>query len=87
LRESQSFCLESEQIGGETLNAMGRQREQMYAASGHLEGANNFVSKASILMKDMNNRTLRNKVFLYCVIVALIVANAALLIHIIKKKW
>eukprot|EP00566_Odontella_aurita_P021486 CAMPEP_0113542778 /NCGR_PEP_ID=MMETSP0015_2-20120614/9799_1 /TAXON_ID=2838 /ORGANISM="Odontella" /LENGTH=225 /DNA_ID=CAMNT_0000442879 /DNA_START=75 /DNA_END=752 /DNA_ORIENTATION=+ /assembly_acc=CAM_ASM_000160 len=85
LMESQALCAESEQMGASTLQTMGLQREQLINASSHLEGTRNATEQARRVLRDMRRRTLRNKIFLYSVIVILILANGAVLYRLIKK--
>ena len=53
LRESQAMCAESEQTGAETLNLMGRQREQLQNANSHLVGAQAYFVEAKDILKQM----------------------------------
>lgn len=85
LLESQALCADSEQVGASTLETMGRQREQLYSASSHLERARNAADQAKRILKHMSNRALRSKLFLYGVIAALILANCAVLYRIFTK--
>lgn len=85
LMESQALCAQSEQIGSGTLNTMGMQREQLHSASEHLRGARSTVEQARYLLQDMNRKAFRNKIFLYCIIAVLIIANILVIVAIIKK--
>mmetsp|Transcript_17779 Transcript_17779/g.33055 ORF Transcript_17779/g.33055 Transcript_17779/m.33055 type:complete len:173 (-) Transcript_17779:359-877(-) len=85
LMESQALCAESEQMGASTLQTMGMQREQLINASSDLEGTRNATEQARRVLRDMRSRTVRNKIFLYSVIVVLILANGAVLYRLIKK--
>lgn len=85
LLESQALCAQSEQIGSGTLNTMGMQREQLHSANEHIRGARSTVEQARGLLQDLNRKALRNKRFLYGVIVILIIANICVMITIIKK--
>ena len=53
LLNSQSLCAESEQIGSETLNTMGMQREQLYRTHDRLRGANEYIEQAGLILRDM----------------------------------
>lgn len=86
LRESQSLCAESEQIGESTLQTMGSQREQLNIAHGRVRDTQNTVDQARRLLREMGNRALRNKLFLYCVIALLVCANGAVLYHMFFKS-
>jgi len=52
-RESQALCAASEQTGLETLNLMGRQREQLHNASDHLSGARVYITGAKDILETM----------------------------------
>eukprot|EP00565_Helicotheca_tamesis_P003957 CAMPEP_0185729434 /NCGR_PEP_ID=MMETSP1171-20130828/5714_1 /TAXON_ID=374046 /ORGANISM="Helicotheca tamensis, Strain CCMP826" /LENGTH=223 /DNA_ID=CAMNT_0028398271 /DNA_START=32 /DNA_END=703 /DNA_ORIENTATION=- len=86
LMESQALCSESEQIGASTLQRMGSQREQLENAAFHLEGTQNKINLAGQAMREMSRKALRNKIFLYGVIAALVIANGAVIFHMFKKK-
>merc|ERR1740124_293781 len=85
LLESQALCAQSEQIGSGTLNTMGMQRDQLHSAGEHLRGARSTLEQAKHLLQDLNNKALRNKRFLYCIITVLITANILVIVAIIKK--
>jgi len=86
LLESQALCADSEQVGASTLQTLGQQREQLYMASSHLERARSSADQAKRLLRQMSNRALRNKLFLYGVIAALIIANGTVLYRIATKN-
>ena len=86
LLDAQGMCVESEQIGSETLMAMGRQRNQLENAAGFMDGANEILDKAREILEAMNRKAKRNKRVLYGIIVLLIIANISVIIAIIKKK-
>ncbi|KAL9182484.1 hypothetical protein ACHAXT_013136 [Thalassiosira profunda] len=86
LRETQALCAESEQIGASTLETMGRQREQIERSAGLVERALEDTRQARQSMKEMAKRALRNKIFLYCVIALLLLANGAVLVHLWRRK-
>ena len=86
LLESQALCADTEQVGASTLQTMGEQREQLYMASSHLQRARNATDQAKRILKQMSNRALRNKLFLYGVIAALILANCVVLYRIFTKS-
>merc|ERR1712038_1011132 len=65
LLNSQSLCAESEQIGSETLNTMGMQREQLHRTHDRLRGANEYIEQAGLILRDMRRKVFRNKLFLY----------------------
>lgn len=87
LLNSQSLCAESEQIGSETLNTMGMQREQLYRTHDRLRGANEYIEQAGLILRDMHRKVFRNKLFLYSVIAILIVANVVVILSIIIRAF
>ena len=86
LRETQALCAESEQIGAATLETMGRQREQIERSSGLIQQSLENTQQARAIMKEMARRALRNKMFLYCVIALLVLANGGAIVHLWKRK-
>ncbi len=86
LRETQALCAESEQIGSSTLETMGRQREQIERSSNLIQQSLENTEQARRIMKEMARRAFRNKVFLYCIIVLLLIANAMAIHHLWTKK-
>ena len=86
LRETQSLCAESEQIGLSTLETMGRQREQIERSSNFIRQSLENTEQARKIMKEMANRAFRNKLFLYCLIALLLIANAMAVHHLWTKK-
>ncbi|EED93182.1 v-snare protein, Vti1 C-terminal half-like protein [Thalassiosira pseudonana CCMP1335] len=86
LRETQALCAESEQIGASTLEQMGRQREQLERTSGFIQQSLENTEQARQILKEMAYRALKNKIFLYCVIGVLVLANGGVLIHLWKRK-
>mmetsp|Transcript_28832 Transcript_28832/g.57508 ORF Transcript_28832/g.57508 Transcript_28832/m.57508 type:complete len:95 (-) Transcript_28832:87-371(-) len=86
LRETQALCAESEQIGAATLETMGRQREQIERSSGFLQESLQNTEQARQIMKEMAYRAFKNKIFLYCVIALLVIANGAVIIHLWRRR-
>jgi len=86
LLESQNLCYASEETGAETLNLMGRQREQLQNAGNHLAGARAYLDDASDVLKSMTRKAMRNKRFLQGVVALLVVANILVFIADVKKK-
>jgi len=85
LLESQALCAESEIIGSGTLHTVGAQGEQLHSARNQLSVANSYIDQAQYLLKKMKRKALRNKRFLYCVILVLVIANFTAIIAIFKK--
>lgn len=86
LRQSQALCAETEETGAETLNLMGRQREQLQNARDHLTGAQAFIAEAKDILKSMSRKALRNKLFLKGIIAILILANFLVFMSKVKRK-
>ncbi len=86
LRETQALCADSEQIGSSTLETMGRQREQIERSSNLIQQSLENTEQARRIMKEMARRAFRNKLFLYCIIVLLLIANAMAIHHLWTKK-
>eukprot|EP00541_Cyclophora_tenuis_P015407 CAMPEP_0116565716 /NCGR_PEP_ID=MMETSP0397-20121206/14049_1 /TAXON_ID=216820 /ORGANISM="Cyclophora tenuis, Strain ECT3854" /LENGTH=158 /DNA_ID=CAMNT_0004092513 /DNA_START=835 /DNA_END=1311 /DNA_ORIENTATION=+ len=85
LRESQAIMAETEQIGMSTLTQMGQQREQMQIASDNMEATYNMTLEARMIMRKIQTKVLKNKLFLYAVIIFLAFANC-FVIYLIWKK-
>lgn len=86
LYETQALCAESEQIGNATLETMGRQREQIERAGDLVGRSIENTRMARQIMKEMAWRALKNKIFLYCVIGLLLLANGAMIVHLWRRK-
>lgn len=86
LRESQALCANSEQIGLVTLETMGRQREQLERSGYLLEEAMGNAEQARRILKEMARRAFKNKLFLYCIIGILLLANGAAIVHLWRRK-
>jgi len=86
LRETQALCAESEQVGASTLETMGRQREQIERSGGLIEQSIENTQQARLIMKEMARRALKNKIFLYCIIGLLFLANGSILAHLWRHK-
>jgi Snare region anchored in the vesicle membrane C-terminus len=85
LRESHSILADTEMIGTNTLQQMGRQREQLQNASSNLEAVQNVAMQAKIILTSMSRRALKNKLCLYAMIVSVTAANLYVLVLIFKK--
>merc|ERR1711976_348703 len=79
LRESQALCNATEEMGADTLYSMNTQREQLNNASDYLSSAREHVDQARVLLGSMGRKAVRNKMFLYAVIAALVIANVFVL--------
>mmetsp|Transcript_27193 Transcript_27193/g.57386 ORF Transcript_27193/g.57386 Transcript_27193/m.57386 type:complete len:259 (-) Transcript_27193:63-839(-) len=86
LRETQALCADSEQIGAATLETMGRQREQIERSGGLIQQSLENTEEARRIMKEMTRRALKNKIFLYCIIALLVLANGAVIVHLWRRK-
>eukprot|EP00560_Eucampia_antarctica_P000594 CAMPEP_0197836422 /NCGR_PEP_ID=MMETSP1437-20131217/28928_1 /TAXON_ID=49252 ORGANISM="Eucampia antarctica, Strain CCMP1452" /NCGR_SAMPLE_ID=MMETSP1437 /ASSEMBLY_ACC=CAM_ASM_001096 /LENGTH=233 /DNA_ID=CAMNT_0043442587 /DNA_START=96 /DNA_END=797 /DNA_ORIENTATION=- len=86
LLESQSLCVESEQIGNNTLLTMQVQRDQLNNASHQLKSTTEKIGAAGSILKDMGRKALRNKLCLYSIIAFLIAMNIFAIKAVIKKR-
>lgn len=72
LRESQRVALETESIGGNILNDLRAQREQITNSRNTLLAADNYVDKSIQTLKSMSRRITANKFISYAIIAVLI---------------
>merc|ERR1711862_351911 len=86
LRETQALCADTEQIGSATLETMGRQLEQIERSGNLIHQSIADTEQARQIMKEMSRRALKNKIFLYCVIALLVLANGAAMIYLWRRK-
>lgn len=73
LRESQRVALETEGIGGNILNDLRAQREQITNARSTLLTADNYVDRSVATLKLMSRRLVANKFISYAIIAVLII--------------
>lgn len=73
LRESQRVALETEGIGGNILNDLRAQREQITNARSTLLAADNYVDRSVQTLKLMSRRLVANKFISYAIIAVLII--------------
>lgn len=73
LKDSQRTALETEQIGGNILNDLRSQREQIQGSRNTLMTADNYVDKSIKTLKSMSRRLVANKFISYAIIGVLIV--------------
>lgn len=72
LRESQRIALETENIGGNILNDLRAQREQITNSRNTLASADTYVDKSIQTLKSMTRRLTANKFISYAIIAVLI---------------
>lgn len=72
LQDSQRIALETEQIGGNILNDLRSQREQIGGARNTLMQADTYVDKSVQTLKSMGRRLVANKFISYAIIAVLI---------------
>ncbi|ODV80479.1 V-snare-domain-containing protein [Suhomyces tanzawaensis NRRL Y-17324] len=72
LQDSQRIALETESIGGNILNDLRSQREQISGARNTLLTADNYVDKSMRTLKSMSRRLTANKFISYAIIAVLI---------------
>ena len=80
-----SLCLETEQIGNNTLEQMGRQREQLGNANRNISATREIAEQARVILTNFGRKALYNKIFLYCLIGVLLVANFYAFMRLFKK--
>lgn len=73
LRESQRIALETEGIGGNILNDLRAQREQITGSRNTLLTADGYVDKSVQTLKSMSRRLTANKFISYAIIAVLII--------------
>lgn len=73
LRESQRVAIETEGIGGNILNDLRAQREQITNARSTLLTADNYVDRSVATLKLMSRRLVANKFISYAIIAVLII--------------
>jgi vesicle transport through interaction with t-SNAREs protein 1 len=73
LRDSQRIALETESIGGNILNDLRAQREQISGARNTLLTADGYVDKSIKTLKSMSRRLTANKFISYAIIAVLII--------------
>lgn len=73
LKDSQRTALETESIGGNILNDLRSQREQIQGSRNTLATADNYVDKSIKTLKSMSRRLVANKFISYAIIGVLIV--------------
>ncbi|GEQ68263.1 hypothetical protein JCM33374_g1930 [Metschnikowia sp. JCM 33374] len=72
LTESQRIAFETENIGGNILNDLRAQREQIVNSRNTLSAADNYVDKSVQTLKSMSRRITANKFISYAIIAVLI---------------
>lgn len=72
LRDSQAVALETETIGGNILNDLRAQREQIVNSRNTLLTADSYVDKSILTLKSMSRRITANKFISYAIIAVLI---------------
>lgn len=73
LRDSQRIALETESVGGNILNDLRSQREQILGARDTLMAADGYVDKSIQTLKSMSRRLVANKFISYAIIAVLII--------------
>lgn len=73
LRDSQRIALETESIGGNILNDLRAQREQITGSRNTLLTAEGYVDKSIQTLKSMGRRLTANKFISYAIIAVLII--------------
>ncbi|EEQ39264.1 Vesicle transport v-SNARE protein N-terminus family protein [Clavispora lusitaniae] len=84
LRDSQRVALETENIGGNILNDLRAQREQIVNSRNTLSNADTYVDKSIQTLKSMSRRITANKFISYAIIAVLILL---ILLVLASKFW
>lgn len=84
LRESQRIALETENIGGNILNDLRAQREQIVNLRNTLLAADGYVDKSIQTLKSMTRRITANKFISYAIIAVLILL---IMLVLASKFW
>lgn len=84
LRDSQRIALETENIGGNILNDLRSQREQITGSRNTLMTADGYVDKSIKTLKSMSRRLTANKFISYAIIAVLILL---ILLVLASKFW
>lgn len=84
LRDSQRIALETESIGGNILNDLRAQREQITNLRNTLLAADSYVDKSILTLKSMTRRITANKFISYAIIAVLILL---ILLVLASKFW
>lgn len=84
LRDSQRIALETENIGGNILNDLRAQREQITNLRNTLLAADSYVDKSILTLKSMTRRITANKFISYAIIAVLILL---ILLVLASKFW
>jgi hypothetical protein len=86
IRQTQSLLVESRDVGVNTLDNLYEQRENLLQAADDVSESKYTTAKARIMLKRMATRALYNRIFLICVIFALLLANGLFLYFGFIKK-
>lgn len=80
LRDSQRIAIETESVGGNILNDLRAQREQILGSRNTLLAADNYVDRSVKTLKSMSRRLTANKFISYAIIAVLILLILLVLI-------
>jgi len=86
LRQSLSLAMETEQIGNNTMEQMGRQREQLQGANANIIRTREIAEQASSVLLEMSRKAFKNKLFLYVMVAILIFGNFWALSRLFRKS-
>jgi hypothetical protein len=77
--------METERVGNDTIGQMSRQREQIENANSNATRTRQIAEQATIVVRDMSRKALRNRMCLYIMIAFLIVGNLWAFVRLLKK--
>jgi len=78
--------METEQIGNNTMEQMGRQREQLQGANANIIRTREIAEQASSVLLEMSRKAFKNKLFLYVMVAILIFGNFWALSRLFRKS-
>ena len=81
LNDTQLLLSDSEAIGTSTLTTLSSQREQLLTANSRVQETKTLTGRAKITLRNMGWRAIRQKVFLYFVILTLVGINCVVLYY------
>ena len=76
---------DTENIGINVINTMNMQKSQLLSTRDNLDETRNIAERSKRVLKEMGRRTIRNKIFLYAVIVTLGAIDGWLVYRAFKK--
>ena len=85
LSESVSVSRNNEELALKAGDSLRTQRDNLTSTQGHISGMRYAAENAAISIREIENRTLRKKMCLWSIILALFVANIVVLVRLVKN--